>query len=675
MKKKVVAASVFAACSALSSVGALPARATSPTVTVSLTSGLLDGQVVSVSGSGFSPGMPAFLVECSDAPDQPTVSAFGFPVSVSCDFPFNGPGYPYSESAGSAVSSDGTVTSSFVVHTGIVGPPTLGIDSAGHNTAADAALYPCPPTPAQQAAGDSCEITMGDTNGVSASVPISFGAPVSTTPTLAVSPGGGLSSGNPVTVDGFGFTPGSPWLAMECNFTPGEPTGGAEGPNLPVSCDQANAVPNFNLQIEEPQILSSYLTNSSGNLATTLTIAEGNIGASQQTSAYPCPPSPANLSAGGNCAVVVEDGAGHEASYAIGITGPVPLPTIEVSPSTGLAGGSTVQVTGANFVANQLAGLLECNDATGQPTISYDGIAVSVGCSVPDLVSISASGTLSSSFQIVEGVTGPPATGTDSAGGSATSDAADYPCPPTPAQQAAGAACNISAGDLSGDVARAAISFTAPVSSCSGATGNGAFLCALYEDLLGRTPDPGGLAYWESELAGGASRSQVAYDLASSPEYRGELVAGYYDRFLNRPVDSAGGSFWVGELNFGASDQDILRGILGSAEFYADSGGTATGLVTALYEDLLGRPPDPGGLAYWEGQIAAGASHGTVVGGIASSTEYKVDFVEAQYSALLERAADPAGLFYWVAQMAGGASDETVIAGIAGSAEFYALSM
>jgi hypothetical protein len=206
---------------------------------------------------------------------------------------------------------------------------------------------------------------------------------------------------------------------------------------------------------------------------------------------------------------------------------------------------------------------------------------------------------------------------------------------------------------------------------CSAYTGNEAFLCSAYEDLLGRAPDPGGLAFWDAQLAGGVSRSTVGYDIATSPEYRYDLVIGYYETFLKRAADSGGLSYWVAQLNGGASDQSVIAGFLGSDEFYADSGGTPGGFVTALYVKLLGRAPESGGLAFWENQLSSGATRNAVAVGILSSTEYRSDFVEAQYTHLLDRAADAGGLSFWVAQLAGGASNESVIAGFVGSPEFH----
>jgi hypothetical protein len=58
-----------------------------------------------------------------------------------------------------------------------------GTDSTGGNPYTDAAGYPCPPTAAQQAAGDTCVIAVGDTGGDQVTVPISFNTAVPVPPT------------------------------------------------------------------------------------------------------------------------------------------------------------------------------------------------------------------------------------------------------------------------------------------------------------------------------------------------------------------------------------------------------------------------------------------------------------------------------------------------------------
>jgi hypothetical protein len=211
-----------------------------------------------------------------------------------------------------------------------------------------------------------------------------------------------------------------------------------------------------------------------------------------------------------------------------------------------------------------------------------------------------------------------------------------------------------------------------PESSClaAGYSANSAFVCQAYADLLHRSPDQGGLATFVGLLNTGTSRTQVAYDIASSSEYRADLLSSYYEQYLGRAADP-GALVWLGDLEHGASDQSVQAGILGSAEFYSDSGGAPAGFVSALYEDLLGRLPDPGGLASWVSQLAAGASRTAVAGGILDSNEYLSDLANGYYVSMLGRAADPGGLASAVNKLATGASDEAILAGIIGSAEFY----
>jgi hypothetical protein len=149
-------------------------------------------------------------------------------------------------------------------------------------------------------------------------------------------------------------------------------------------------------------------------------------------------------------------------------------PTITITPSTGLTGGATVTITGTGFANNSPGNVLECNSDAKQPTVALPApisTAVSVGCNAPSLsalVATKADGTLSATFKVIQGTVGPPCgpqpalvtcPATDSAGNSATADAALYPCPPTPAQQAAGDTCTLTYGDQANDTGMGTISF------------------------------------------------------------------------------------------------------------------------------------------------------------------------------------------------------------------------
>jgi hypothetical protein len=97
---------------------------------------------------------------------------------------------------------------------------------------------------------------------------------------------------------------------------------------------------------------------------------------------------------------------------------------------------------------------------------------------------------------------------------------------------------------------------------------NGAFVTAVYQDLLNRTPDAGGFNSWVTALNNGQTRSQVATSLVNTNERHQNLVTSYYLTFLRRFPDSNGFAFWVNQLNSGLfNDQGVALALLNSAEY------------------------------------------------------------------------------------------------------------
>ena len=152
-------------------------------------------------------------------------------------------------------------------------------------------------------------------------------------------------------------------------------------------------------------------------------------------------------------------------------------PTLDVNPFTTLTNGQSVSVTGGGYAESSEGNVLECNNAPGQPTVTLGSpvnASVPIGCTAPsyNVVSTSATGTVSTTYDVIEGTVGPPCgasndaittcPSTDSAGQNPATDAANYPCPPTAAQQAAGATCTLMYGDLAGDSATTPILFSGP---------------------------------------------------------------------------------------------------------------------------------------------------------------------------------------------------------------------
>jgi hypothetical protein len=121
-------------------------------------------------------------------------------------------------------------------------------------------------------------------------------------------------------------------------------------------------------------------------------------------------------------------------AMAVSASAVAPVVVLTPGPTTGYTNGQAITVSGALFTPKAQLFVTECSLASGQPTISASGESLPVGCSVPVAAGqASGSGSFKKalSFTVDTGVVGPPATGTDTAGHSAATDAASYPCPPT----------------------------------------------------------------------------------------------------------------------------------------------------------------------------------------------------------------------------------------------------
>src|SRR5262249_11585719 len=124
-------------------------------------------------------------------------------------------------------------------------------------------------------------------------------------------------------------------------------------------------------------------------------------------------------------------------------------------------------------------------------------------------------------------------------------------------------------------------------------TPNQRFLTHLYGDLLGRSPDAAGLAYWDSQLSAGRTRFQVILGFEHSPEYRAHLVEQLYSKLFHRQADLSGLNSWTTFLAHGGSAAQLESSLLGSAEYFALHGSTNAGFLQGLYHDVLGRALDP----------------------------------------------------------------------------------
>jgi hypothetical protein len=197
------------------------------------------------------------------------------------------------------------------------------------------------------------------------------------------------------------------------------------------------------------------------------------------------------------------------------------------------------------------------------------------------------------------------------------------------------------------------------------------FVSQAYLDLLQRPADSTGLAQWSGMLQNGqATREQVVEAIEHSPEFERLVVNRIYEQYLSRQPDTGGLAGWTNFLASGGTIDQMRADILGSPEFFADSGGTNSGYVSALYLQALGRPADSSGAAFWENALANGMSRTSVASGFIMSQEGSNDEVDWLYYWLLHRSPDPTGLQGFSQDVQRGVATQAIIAAIMASPEY-----
>lgn len=95
-----------------------------------------------------------------------------------------------------------------------------------------------------------------------------------------------------------------------------------------------------------------------------------------------------------------------------------------------------------------------------------------------------------------------------------------------------------------------------------------------------------------------------------------------YKAAFDRDPDRGGLEYWVGQYVAGMALSKISVGFTSSAEFNAlYPAGNVTAFLYGLYDNVLGRAPDAGGLGYWEGQMQQGMQPAEVLLAFSESPE------------------------------------------------------
>lgn len=137
----------------------------------------------------------------------------------------------------------------------------------------------------------------------------------------------------------------------------------------------------------------------------------------------------------------------------------------------------------------------------------------------------------------------------------------------------------------------------------SGGTQNG-WQNAVNRDLIG-TETTGGMgdgsvfptpilespapASLPTSLPVNGARAPMVQALLASPEYFTNVVQTSYQKFLRRAATPAELSQWLGALQNGGSSDQVMLTLLTSDEYFNRAGGTTTGFMNRLSQDVLGK--------------------------------------------------------------------------------------
>ena len=151
------------------------------------------------------------------------------------------------------------------------------------------------------------------------------------------------------------------------------------------------------------------------------------------------------------------------------------------------------------------------------------------------------------------------------------------------------------------------------------------FVDQLYQNILGRTADSGGEAYWVQQIdAGAVSGLQATRAFLDSPEFSDKVghIALLYYTALGRVPDASGLQYWRAQAQNGTSLSDISEAFVSSDEFQSKYVNLSTStFLDQLYLTTFHRTADEGGKSYWLNQLSQGATRSSVVLAFSQSSE------------------------------------------------------
>ncbi|HVX12969.1 MAG TPA: GDSL-type esterase/lipase family protein [Pirellulales bacterium] len=199
-----------------------------------------------------------------------------------------------------------------------------------------------------------------------------------------------------------------------------------------------------------------------------------------------------------------------------------------------------------------------------------------------------------------------------------------------------------------------------------------AYVDAVYRDALGTAPDAAVLNWGVQALDNGQPLLMIPMSAVGNPAYAINLVQADYQQYLGRNADPSALNFWVTALHAGFRDEQLVAALVASDEFYLRAGGTDADWVTAAYQSILGRAPDPTAMTWATSQLAEGVTRGTLAYELAMSPEHENQVVNAEYTRLFQAPPDPGSLSYWASELSQGqTTNELLLMGLMANTTYY----
>jgi len=195
----------------------------------------------------------------------------------------------------------------------------------------------------------------------------------------------------------------------------------------------------------------------------------------------------------------------------------------------------------------------------------------------------------------------------------------------------------------------------------------------VFLDLLQRPADASGFAALKTQVIQGDSTYHAVQSLQNSDEYRTLLVNQAYQTVLRRAPDASGLAGGLAFLRGGGGFQALEVGLYGSQEYFNNiGGGTNSGYLAAIYNDIVGRPIDPGANTSGLLALSLGTSRGEIAASLQNSAEGSQRIVQHLFLTYLRRPITFSEATSIADRLGRGTLSYTdLVAGLIGSQEYF----